>query len=366
MAFPQRRRTPSFSSSLLDAIYRSIDESDGLETATKPTFYRPDSNSNSKTVPSSNKRNILCDSNKLKSLQRAIAMDDENWVYARSSSYGGTTVHHSSSNSSDSSSSAATFSSSETESWGGERRSRRPEKLAAQGKRSESEKKKKTEQTLDERFSKNGDGKLKAVRIFEELKRSKQPISPGARLSSFLNSVFQSNARKVKLCSVGATRDVRSSSSRSCFSRTRHNTAEDKTKNENSGMKRSVRFYPVSVIVDGDCRNKNIHEKNPSSKREFPQNNKGAGKRSSLGDELKISHHSEVTCIASKAGLKHFSGKYEEDEDGGTEENDDVWSYSSSDLFELDHHRARYREELPVYETTDFSTNQAIARGLIL
>src|SRR5262249_37440516 len=52
------------------------------------------------------------------------------------------------------------------------------------------------------------------------------------------------------------------------------------------------------------------------------------------------------------------------------EEFDDVASCESSDLFELDNLSVigieRYREELPVYETTRIDTNRAIANGLIL
>ncbi|BAU02164.1 hypothetical protein VIGAN_11161000 [Vigna angularis var. angularis] len=48
----------------------------------------------------------------------------------------------------------------------------------------------------------------------------------------------------------------------------------------------------------------------------------------------------------------------------------DAANYSSSDLFELDHLSVmgnnRYREELPVYETTHVNTNRAIANGLIM
>ena len=52
------------------------------------------------------------------------------------------------------------------------------------------------------------------------------------------------------------------------------------------------------------------------------------------------------------------------------DDDDDAESYASSDLFELDNLSAigieRYREELPVYETTHLGTNRAIASGLIL
>lgn len=48
------------------------------------------------------------------------------------------------------------------------------------------------------------------------------------------------------------------------------------------------------------------------------------------------------------------------------EEDDDAASCASSDLFELDNLSSigieRYREELPVYETTRLNTNRIISR----
>jgi hypothetical protein len=48
--------------------------------------------------------------------------------------------------------------------------------------------------------------KLRALKIYGELKKVKQPISPGGRIASFLNSIFNSAsaAKKVKMCSIGA------------------------------------------------------------------------------------------------------------------------------------------------------------------
>jgi hypothetical protein len=276
-------------------------------------------------------------------------MDEEHWLYARSST---TTT-----NSSDSSS----FSSSEAESY---RTKRRLRKLAEQGKRSgdERQRTKRTVMDNDSRlFSKSDDDKKpKAVKIIEELKRSKQPVSPGARLTSFLNSIFQSNAKKVKLCSVGKTTDVKSSSSKSCFSRTRNKT--DNNNNNCKKLERSIRFYPVRVTIDGDCRD--YAQKHITRVRKpIPE----FTAKKSVKEEIKTNdHHTEFTCITRNIGLKDFvrSNKYE-----GKEEEEDAWSHSSSDLFELDSYRigmGRYLKELPVYETTDFKTNQAIARSLLL
>lgn len=217
----------------------------------------------------------------------------------------------------------------------------------------------------DRLISKSGDDKkLKSVKMLEELKRPKQPLSPGARLTSFLNSIFQSNAKKVKLCSVGKTTDVKSTSSRSCFSRTRYTTDSNNCNN----LKRSVRFYPVRVTVNGVCRD-SVHKDITREKKPIPDftAKKSVGRVTSLKEEIRTNiHQTELTCITRKIGLKNYVTSYRNE---GEEEEDDVWSYSSSDLFELDNNRigmGRYIKELPVYETTDFKTNQAIARGLLL
>lgn len=341
MAIPQKKRTPSFSSSVLDSIYRSIDESDGLQSDLRGSINSNNNDnvsSSSSSSPSPNKKD-----DKLTTLRRAI-MDDEHWLYARSST---TTT-----NSSDSSA----FSSSEAESY---RTTRRSRKLAEQGNRSgEGRQRTKRTSVLDNDtlfFSKSDeDKKLKAMKMIEEeVKRSKQPVSPGARLTSFLNSIFQSNAKKVKLCSIGKTTDVKSSSSsKSCFSRTRYKTDNN---NNCKKLERSVRFYPVRVTIDGDCRDY-VHTNITREKKPIPELT------------AKKVHHTELTCNTRKIGLKDYVRSSNRD-DESKEEEDDVWSYSSSDLFELDNYRigmGRYMKELPVYETTDFKTNQVIARGLLL
>ncbi|KAJ4717819.1 Protein BIG GRAIN 1-like [Melia azedarach] len=209
--------------------------------------------------------------------------------------------------------------------------------------------------------------KSKALKIYSDLKKVKQPISPGRRLASFLNSLFTAgNAKKAKISSMYEERKMKtepestcssaSSFSRSCLSK----TPSSRGKLSNNGMKRSVRFYPVSVIVDEDCRpcgHKNLYEK----------------------EELKYHVMSESKRVeeAARELLKNYQKKKKEEEfdhneefDEEEEEDGDAASYASSDLFELDNLSAigieRYREELPVYETTHLDTNRAIASGLIL
>ena len=245
----------------------------------------------------------------------------------------------------------------------------------------------------------NGSGKTKskALKIlYGELKKAKQPISPGAKLASFLNSLFTSsgNAKKAKVSTTttttttstyrpvlipvatdrtadtksaaqqqqpGSTCSSASSFSRSCLS---------KTPSSRSGAKRSVRFCPVSVIVDEDCRpcgHKNLHEGEESN-----------GKNRSEELRLHVMQESRRVEELERDLLKNYQKKsevqfddvmhYEDEEE--EEDDDDVASCASSDLFELDNLSAigieRYREELPVYETTHFNTNRAIANGFIL
>ncbi|KAE8663438.1 Formin-like protein 17 [Hibiscus syriacus] len=217
----------------------------------------------------------------------------------------------------------------------------------------------------------------------------KQPISPGGRITGFLNSIFNANAKKVKMCSDGVSGDVGfhrksrstasspSSFSRSCLSKTPSSGANSNSKYSNglNGTKRSVKFCPVSVTVDEDCRpcgHKCIHEEDPRlmSSSTVQRNLKV----SSRTEELK-KKESAVCCKAidyvrsyqrrgiGKMDLRRFIEEYD-DED----EEDDALSCSSSDLFELDHliGVGRYREELPVYDTTWLKSNQAIVNGFML
>ena len=216
----------------------------------------------------------------------------------------------------------------------------------------------------------------------------KQPISPGGRITNFLNSLFNANAKKVKMCSVGVSDDVSferkskstcssaTSFSRSCLSKTPSSRGDKYIK----GKKRSVRFCPVSVIVDEDCRpcgHKCTYEDDPSlmptstvqknvksSSRKEELKNFVKEKESGVSNKARDYLRSYQRRGTGKLDLRAFVDDYE-DED---QEDNDALSYSSSDLFELDHliGIGRYREELPVYETTSLKTNQAIANGFIL
>ncbi|CAN4115594.1 unnamed protein product [Withania somnifera] len=154
--------------------------------------------------------------------------------------------------------------------------------------------------------------KSRTSKIFSELKKVKQPISPGGRLSSFLNSLFtygkkakiSSNDEEIKLKSANSS--TSSSYSRSCL---RKNITSTPCGHKNLEM------YQQNVeAVKGINRNY-VHENH----------------------ELKFYKNIEV----------------EDDDDGGG-------SCASSDLFELDIFSIG-KMGLPVYETTNLVTNPAIS-----
>ncbi|XP_030530097.1 protein BIG GRAIN 1-like A [Rhodamnia argentea] len=348
---PQRRKTPSFSSSLLDSIYRSIDEPSGQDQAS-PLFPEPPLIKKQSTHKTNHGASLSSSSSsssysqrELSNLRRAIMVEE--WMEKQSSR-----------NSSDSSSAAtfSTFSSSEAEST---HRAK--------------------QRTLEDRKS-GGDNaggfsktKLRALKLYGELKKVKQPISPGGRITSFLNSIFNSgNVKKAKMCHVGAVEDVSferkpksACSSASSFSR----SCMSKTPSARSKLKRSVRFYPMSVIVGEDsqpCGHKCIYDNDRKAK------NGGGGGASAVSQrerearvEAERERYFQKKMDARGSSKNRVVVRVYSDED---DDDDDVESDASSDLFELDHliGLGRYGEELPVYETTCLKKNQAIAHGLIL
>lgn len=231
--------------------------------------------------------------------------------------------------------------------------------------------------------------KSRALKMYGNLKKVKQPISPGGRLATFLNSLFTAgNSKKStkttssaggcedwsserKLNSQPSTCSSASSFARSCLNK---NSPSVKEKSRNDA-KRTVRFFPVSIIVDEDCRpcgRKCVYGEEASTQmsasRKITKRNE---------EDLKFQDQTRRVEAAARELHRNFHQKKndnifnkfhvnydEEDED------DDAASCSSSDLFELDHlaliGNDRYQEELPVYETTHIDTNRAIANGLLV
>ncbi|KAG4970218.1 hypothetical protein JHK82_035910 [Glycine max] len=375
---PQRRRTPSFSSSLLDAIYRSIDESkSNLHDDQQLGLHHHDQTTHSFTSEKGGKKERM-------NLRRAVMLED--WMEKHGSHSLNAQLLNSSSSSSECSSAGGIFSSSETDTTTTlTLKKQRPARLT-------SEKKKKKQDRIMSSEKQNKESgftrtKLRALKIYGELnQRVKQPISPGSRIASFLSSIFNSqNVKKAKMCYAGAVEDVSfehksnspcfssipsSFSRRSCMSK----TPSSAKKSNNNEVKRSVRFYPVSVILGEDSEPQSsyhkcniIYESEPnlgvrsSSIKELKKN---TARGNENGAEEAAARGFVKGYRNSGQGEFDFRGFYDDDD----EDDDDDVSCSSSDLFELDHliGAARYQEELPVYETTNLETNKAIASGLCL
>ncbi|KAJ7951542.1 Protein BIG GRAIN 1-like [Quillaja saponaria] len=393
-----RRENPSFSSTLLDSIYRSIDEGHAGDEEDKLIFY-------SETMRKKKQSNCFReeDEAKLSSFHRTHMI--ENWmekkvsekvVVRRNSSTefdrrtrksSNSMLMNSSSSSSDSSCGGG-FSSSESDSL---YNMQRPKPIRTNVSTIRSEKSELDgfhgyrSYSVPAQKPKHENGfvktKSKALRIlYGDLKKAKQPISPGARLASFLNSLFTSggSTKKAKVSNSVSGYESKSAKASTCSSASSFSrSCLSKTPSSRSGTKRSVKFCPVSVIVDEDCRpcgQKNLPEDEPNFIAAMAAN---ATIRSTSNEELKFrvmqeSHRVEQVARDllknyQKSNVKKFDHIHSEEDDM---EEDDGASCSSSDLFELDNLSAtgieRYREELPVYETTHFHTNQAIANGFIL
>ncbi|XP_060191053.1 protein BIG GRAIN 1-like A [Lycium barbarum] len=352
----QRRKTPSFSSSLLEAIYHSIDES-------KEEEKRQEENQ----VP--NKRNKAVEAEEeIVSLRRAILIEKwmESYKYTQSSG------HFTSD--SGSSTDSSMFSSSETESASRStpkssvfhtlpKPTRQVYDTLVPGR---SEKvvtfsAETTPKCEGGRFMKT---KSRALKIYGDLKKVKQPISPGGKIANFLNSIF--NSRNMKKnhhhqgmedwSSVRKSRSVNDSSTVTCSLTTRSSCLNKTPSSRGNKSKRSVRFCPVSVIVDEDCQpcgQKSIYKNEEPRMWQVPK----AGSFRNF-DGKHINKH-------------HYRGFYQSEDDEEEEEEDDGRSCASSDLFELENigmigHVHATRDGLPVYGTTSFKMNQAIARGLVM
>ncbi|OMO66093.1 hypothetical protein COLO4_30774 [Corchorus olitorius] len=398
---------PSFSSTLLDAIYRSIDEPNSSKREEELIFYRETKTTMRK------KHGISLKDEEMTSLQRACMI--EKWmekekkasncennkvvVVRRKSMADSDPVLLNSSSSSSDSSYGGGFSSSESDSFYGATKSRssssppsthrpKPIRTSVSSARPDHQ-----NDVVKSQKPKHEGGfvrtKSKALKIYSDLKKVKQPISPGGRLASFLNSLFTAgNAKKAKISSSSTAEQAYSSTcssassfSRSCLSKT--------PSSRGNGTKRSVRFCPVSVILDEDskpCGQKTIYYENDHLHHQTNSNTTRI-KPSNKELEFRIMEENRRVVEAAKDLLKSYQKKKEEfdmnicnnngngvfSDEEDDDEDEDAASYASSDLFELDNLSAigtidhqRYREELPVYETTHLDTNRAIANGFIV
>lgn len=201
--------------------------------------------------------------------------------------------------------------------------------------------------------------KSTALKMYNNLKKVKQPISPGGRLTNFLTSIFNNKSKNLKDPNRGDFHEVEERSSKSssiCSSFSRSCLSKTPPKFSQTTVKRTVRFNPVSVIVDEDCRpcgHKSI----------YGHDSDNLHQPKSLGNAEK-NRKFEVTKVDS-----YKKNDYIVDYIADEEEDDDAASCSSSDLFEIDHlaffGNKRFCDELPVYETTHVDTNRGIASGFI-
>ena len=228
----------------------------------------------------------------------------------------------------------------------------------------------------------------RAQKIYSNLKYLKQPISPGARLTSLISSLFVKEGKTKKTSSAAANaavdggggggrgkRECKSEqapttpSTRSCLSR---NSSKKKFED---GVKRTVRFCPVGVIVGEDsrpCGHKSLfgdaddyHYDFEEEKKKLARENESAKLQQQKQRQLEEmaldllngywdsklckSHNQKVkdNINHDDYGINHGKN-YDHDDDDGL-------SCSSSDLFELDH-LSSIGDELPVYETTHFDS----------
>ncbi|XP_039043217.1 protein BIG GRAIN 1-like B [Hibiscus syriacus] len=362
------RDSPSFSSTLLDKIYRSIDDG---ETKNEDLRFYSETIQRKQRMSGFQRACLIEKWMEKKVSEKANA--DKKYVFSDSEFVRKTHHDHdhdcvffsSTSISSDSSSGGFSFSSSDTESMYCT--------------------KTKAPSCFVRPWPKPVKTRLSAAQTDKPVKAKQRqpPISPGGRLASFVNSLFTTgNTKKSKSSSstpaLSSTvsvvshdqKQVSSCSSASSFSRSclSKNTPSTREK-QRDGAKRTVRFCPVSVIVDEDSR--------PYGQREIWKPPSGK-----YDQEIKFQTMEKARRVEEMARefLKEYKLNQEKNEfiSGDSrrnyvlnhEEEDNVSRCSSSDLFELDHlvllGNHRYEEELPVYETTHVETNRAIANGWIV
>ncbi|GAB2291869.1 hypothetical protein Dimus_026120 [Dionaea muscipula] len=211
--------------------------------------------------------------------------------------------------------------------------------------------------------------KPRTSEIYGELKTAKQPISPGARIAGFLNSMFHAkkqnatvpDQRRSNTSSQSSACSSASSFPRSCLGKKPPSSG----KSSANGVKRSVRFSPASLIDDDDghkCDQKLIPTANATKSRANARRCKGDSADSRSYDGRKWRCEEEEIDLAIRAMMMRgaWSRKTAEDDSGGGsggDMEDDAKSYASSDLFELENLSSigitRYNEELPVYGTTN-------------
>ncbi|KAJ8441108.1 hypothetical protein Cgig2_006937 [Carnegiea gigantea] len=258
---------PSFSSTLLEEVYRSFDDEE------RDHNHRTDRIMTSATMKKSSSCYMDRDRDDYHRLRANRFFAVDRWIenekinLRRKSTPPAVhsdakfercddrrTINHSSStSSSDSSSGIGGFSSSDTESlYGPSAKSKKklPAALLKPIRTTQNPPENHRKSYSDEILAKKKKGKegnlqRRALKLYSDLKKVKQPISPGGKLASFLNSLFHSNAsKKPHISSSPAPSKLETESpattSRSCLSKTPSSAGRFE--------RRSVRF------VDDDCK----------------------------------------------------------------------------------------------------------------
>ncbi|KAM7276595.1 hypothetical protein ACFE04_018461 [Oxalis oulophora] len=297
-------KIPSFSSTLLDQIYRSIDDEGDTKCPGRNTLQMKH-NIKTSIVVEKNRTRVKLEEDVSSCFVQATSMKKK--MNDNDNDNDQDIIFFSSSSSSDSS-------------FGGFSSSSDTESIYASRSKSSCfvsyfPKSKKTDNK----------SKLKSLKIL------KQPISPGKSLSTFINSLFTPKKSKTSF-----PRSDDYTRSRQCSSNNSPATA--RRERLSNGVKRNVKFCPVSVILDQDL---------------VPR----------VDDEVKL-HTMEksrrVEEMARDQFLRDYGNENQKSEfnyGNGEEDYDDdgASSCSSSDLFELNHLSVRYCEELPVYATSRFA-----------
>ncbi|KAJ0755812.1 putative protein BIG GRAIN 1 [Helianthus annuus] len=199
----------------------------------------------------------------------------------------------------------------------------------------------------DKRESSFVNTKSKVLKMYSDLKKMKQPISPGGRLTTFLNSLFVTG--NSKRCDTSV---VTTTGGMSRLDRKSNSVNKSTTCSSISSPSRSRSCLTnTTTSFRGDRFGENFMNK---------------------GVKLNLSDENNCVSEAGKSLLRKYRKKvecemdYVEDED----ECDEGRSDSSSDLFELDNlspvRIQNYQEDLPLYATTNLHANRPIVNSLFM
>ncbi|KAE8687600.1 hypothetical protein F3Y22_tig00111013pilonHSYRG00219 [Hibiscus syriacus] len=299
--FRHKRDNPSFSSSLLDQICRSIDDNDGVG--------RTKNGENLKFCKEKMEKKAWLVDKRMEHKKRVLE------EFNRKSVDNDVVFFSSSSSSSDSS--YGEFSSSDTESLYGSKTNAsyfvpsRPKPVRASVSAPQEKPLCYEQRQIIHHGVDNRTPKSRAMKIYGDLKKMKQPISP--------------------------------------------ELAFDEREKSSNGVKRTVRFS-----LDDEERGSRLL---PVSVPTVWKIGKSPSRKCRDEVNIRVAEKSKRVEEMAREFLKDYHQNRMKNNHYVVDE-DDAASDSSSDLFELDHRVLnRYREELPVYETTHVQTNRAIANG---